>query len=136
MSRTPSPSITQRFQTLLPLIIFLLNLVDNGRGRAAMRPRNNNNGDTSQDHFDQELPAHTQTIIRGPVPGGDQFQPGLDEKEYVLDLNNLSNDNIVEQLQHLASALSTCGFDGQLQKLRLHHVTNDSVTCNDGSPAG
>lgn len=132
MTRTPP---TQRLQTLLPLIIFLLNLVDNGRGRAAMRPRNNDPG--GQDHFDQELPARTQPIIRGPSPGGgDQFQPGLDEKEYVLDLNNLSNDNIVEQLQHLASALSTCGFDGQLQKLRLHHVTNRSVTCNDGSPAG
>ncbi|XP_063954827.1 palmitoleoyl-protein carboxylesterase NOTUM-like isoform X1 [Lytechinus pictus] len=131
MSRSSSP---QRLQTFLPLFIFLLNLIDNGRGRAAMRPRNNDPG--GQDHFDQELPARTQAVVRGPGPGADQFQPGLDEKEYVLDLNNLSNDNIVEQLQHLASALSTCGFDGQLQKLRLHHVTNRSVTCNDGSPAG
>ena len=61
-----------------------------------------------------------------------------DQNEYELDLNKLSADpdNLMAHIKHLASALETCGFNGELQQMSLYHLRNRSVTCNDGSPAG
>lgn len=61
-----------------------------------------------------------------------------DQNEYELDLNKLSADpdNLMAHIKHLASALETCGFNGELQRMSLYHLRNRSVTCNDGTPAG
>ncbi|XP_038048060.1 palmitoleoyl-protein carboxylesterase notum1'-like isoform X1 [Patiria miniata] len=61
-----------------------------------------------------------------------------ESNEYVLDLNKLDGDpdNLMAQIKHLASALHTCGFSGEMQQMRLFELANRSVTCNDGSPAG
>ena len=61
-----------------------------------------------------------------------------DQNEYELDLNKLSGDpdNLMAHIKHLASALETCGFNGELQQMSLYHLRNRSVTCNDGTPAG
>ncbi|XP_072036160.1 palmitoleoyl-protein carboxylesterase notum1'-like isoform X3 [Amphiura filiformis] len=60
------------------------------------------------------------------------------QNEYELDLNKLNADpdNLMDHIRHLASALETCGFNGELQQMSLYHLRNRSVTCNDGSPAG
>ncbi|XP_071506868.1 palmitoleoyl-protein carboxylesterase notum1'-like [Diadema antillarum] len=128
---------TKAVHMFLPVLLCLLRLADGGTGRSTTE------GDTGINQEPEDrLAAHTQTVVRGPVPGVGgrmgQFQAGSDENEYVLDLTRPSGDSndLMKHIKELALALNTCGFDGHMQQLRLHNLTNRSITCNDGSQAG
>lgn len=45
-------------------------------------------------------------------------------------------DDFLVQLENLAQSLVTCSSHKLDEDMRLHFLKNDSVTCNDGSPAG
>ncbi|XP_033120999.1 palmitoleoyl-protein carboxylesterase notum1-like isoform X2 [Anneissia japonica] len=55
-----------------------------------------------------------------------------DQKEYVLNLTN----NQKEDMKKLALSLRSCGVNLKLPKMHLRLLKNQSITCNDGSPAG
>ncbi|XP_071800604.1 palmitoleoyl-protein carboxylesterase notum1-like isoform X1 [Asterias amurensis] len=80
------------------------------------------------------LLTSTRRVPASTEEGGTQEE----SNEFVLDLKTVNGDpdNLMAQIKHLASALQTCGFSGEMQHMRLFQLTNQSVTCNDGTPAG
>lgn len=44
-------------------------------------------------------------------------------------------DNLIKELKKIAQNSHDCGVR-EVPKLRRKFLTNDSITCNDGSPAG
>ena len=80
------------------------------------------------------LLTSTRRVPASTEQGGTQEE----SNEFVLDLKTVNGDpdNLMAQIKHLASALQTCGFSGEMQHMRLFQLTNQSVTCNDGTPAG
>lgn len=45
-------------------------------------------------------------------------------------------DNFMVQIKNLAQSLYPCSAQKLDQDMKLHFLKNESVTCNDGSPAG
>ncbi|XP_064628821.1 palmitoleoyl-protein carboxylesterase notum1-like isoform X2 [Lineus longissimus] len=58
----------------------------------------------------------------------------------ILNLNRLSKlgdpAKVLSDLRRLAGAVHMCGGIREIPDMKLMHLTNTSVTCNDGSPAG
>uniref|UniRef100_H2U3J2 Notum, palmitoleoyl-protein carboxylesterase n=1 Tax=Takifugu rubripes TaxID=31033 RepID=H2U3J2_TAKRU len=74
-------------------------------------------------------PARTRRARLQP-PGGAESIP--------LDLTPVKAkaDDFLAQLENLAQSLYTCSSHKLDEDMRLQFLKNDSVTCNDGSPAG
>lgn len=74
-------------------------------------------------------PAQTRRARLQP-PGGAESIP--------LDLTPVkaNADDFLAQLENLAQSLYTCSSQKLDEDMRLQFLKNDSVTCNDGSPAG
>ena len=56
-----------------------------------------------------------------------------------LDFDHLEQlgrtDSLIRALKQIAQSSHDCGVR-DVPKLRRKYLTNDSITCNDGSPAG
>lgn len=70
--------------------------------------------------------------------GGRAQAPVHGTESFPLDFTAVEGDvdKFVVQIKNLAQALYPCSAQNQDQDMKLHFLKNESVTCNDGSPAG
>lgn len=72
--------------------------------------------------------------------GGDDGGAIADgSNDIMLDLNKLARignkDKLLSMLKQIADSIHKCGVK-EVPLLKRHFITNHTVTCNDGSPAG
>lgn len=67
-----------------------------------------------------------------------RLQPPGGAESIPLDLTpvKVKANDFLAQLENLAQSLYTCSSQKLDEDMRLQFLKNDSVTCNDGSPAG
>lgn len=66
------------------------------------------------------------------------LQPPGEAESIPLDLTPMKAkaDDFLAQLENLTQSLYTCSSQKLDEDMRLQFLKNDTVTCNDGSPAG
>ena len=82
-----------------------------------------------------------QVVQNGDSAGTDDDTGvhGANSNDIMLDLNKLARlgnkDKLLSMLKQIADSIHKCGIK-EVPPLKRHFITNQTVTCNDGSPAG
>ena len=80
------------------------------------------------------LPAVvTMVIISVAMTDGKHYYSDRFPDLNPADLPTLTSEDFIQHLQHLSAGNYNCGHHN---KMTRHFIRNQTVTCNDGSPAG
>lgn len=83
-------------------------------------------------------PLEAQRVQRGRLQPPSSTERPEGTESIPLDLTPVKSnaDDFLVQLKNLAQSLYACSSQKLDEDMRLHFLKNNSVTCNDGSPAG
>ena len=87
----------------------------------------------------QQQPQQHPQQPQPPPPPPTAFRERVEGPEsFPLDFTAVEGnmDNFMVQIKNLAQSLYPCSAQKLDQDMKLHFLKNESVTCNDGSPAG